>query len=211
MSTIPSSDFRDDEKPHPWKVPSVSELYPSGVPQQLVYPNIAASQLLARSAARFPDRIAAEFFQRQFSYQEIDQAATKLAAWLQARELHSGARVGVLLPNCPEYLISLNAIWRAGAVAVATAGVEDAPRSEPGPLSGWGTREIVAARPRLEELLPTRIHRTGVLAVLLQNGLEIGRVDAGECGVGQVGHDVLPAERRFGVWLQGARRRIASC
>ena len=121
MSTIPSSDFRDDEKPHPWKVPSVSELYPSGVPQQLVYPNIAASQLLARSAARFPDRIAAEFFQRQFSYQEIDQAATKLAAWLQARELHSGARVGVLLPNCPEYLISLNAIWRAGAVAVSVS------------------------------------------------------------------------------------------
>ena len=38
---------------------------------------------------------------------------------LQRLGVHPGERVGILLPNVPEYVIAANAIWRAGAVAVA--------------------------------------------------------------------------------------------
>ncbi|MEC8558185.1 MAG: AMP-binding protein [Planctomycetota bacterium] len=151
ISIIPSSDFRNDEKRHQWKVPSVAELYPSGVPQQLDYLNIAASELLARSAALFPDHIVAEFLQREFSYQYIDRAAVKLAAWLHARDLHSyrmpamlaalNQRVRVHRGCNPFDLSSLK--WVISGVAALPAGVssEFAHHSGAQVVEGYGLPE----------------------------------------------------------------------
>lgn len=94
-------------------------LYPQGVPRQLRYPNIPAWKLLDRAASAVPERLATRFLGSSYTYRQINQWAIQLAGWLKEHQLQPGDRVGVLLPNCPEYLISLNAIWRAGGVAVA--------------------------------------------------------------------------------------------
>ena len=127
MSTVPSpsnhppSDHRDlrhADRSHRAGLPSVG-VYPVGVPQRLDIPNIAACGLLERAARRLPNHPATIFFEQTLTYGEVQDAAQRLATWLQRSGIHSGERVGVLLPNCPEYLIALNAIWMAGGVAVA--------------------------------------------------------------------------------------------
>ncbi len=93
--------------------------YPAGVPRRLVYPTYPAHGLLEEAAAIVPDRVATEMLGTTLTYGEVQAAAVRLASWLQQSGLESGDRVAVLLPNMPEYLIALNAIWRAGGVAVA--------------------------------------------------------------------------------------------
>lgn len=102
-----------------WTLHRLVESYPVGVPRHLDYPNIPASGLLSHARKHIPNQTAVHFLGHEFSYQEMDDAADRLAHWLQNRGVNGGRRVGVLLPNCPEYLIALNAIWRAGGVAVA--------------------------------------------------------------------------------------------
>lgn len=117
MSTVPSN--RDSSQQRIGIETGQVTSYPVGVPPRLRYPNIPAWGLLDRAQRNLPDKVAAEFLGREFTYTQIHTATTRLAAWLQQRNVQAGERVGILLPNCPEYLISLNAIWRAGGVAVA--------------------------------------------------------------------------------------------
>ncbi len=113
MSTIPSD--RSQTTPND----STERIYPSGVPRHLRYPLAPAWSLLDRAAMAVPERTAIDFLGCRMSYRQVNDAAVDLAVWLQQHGLQPGERIGILLPNCPEYLIALNAIWRAGGVAVA--------------------------------------------------------------------------------------------
>ena len=93
--------------------------YPAGVPRTIEIPAIPAWGLLARATSEVPERVAVDFLNHRWSYRQIDEASTRLASWLRNHAIGSGDRVGVLLPNTPEYLIALNGIWKAGGIAVA--------------------------------------------------------------------------------------------
>lgn len=93
--------------------------YPAGIPRRLDYPTYPAHGLLEHAAACVPNRVATEMSGATMTYGEVQSAAVRLASCLQQLGLESGDRVAVLLPNMPEYMIALNAIWRAGGVAVA--------------------------------------------------------------------------------------------
>ncbi len=72
-------------------------------------------QLLAQTAARFPEKIALEFQQQKLTYQRLHETANQLAAYLAEKGLQKGDIVGVALDRSPEMLISLLAILKAGA------------------------------------------------------------------------------------------------
>ena len=55
---------------------------------------------------------------REFSYRQVDNAASAFAAGLTRRGLQRGARVGLLGINSAEYLVAYLGIMRAGFVAV---------------------------------------------------------------------------------------------
>jgi long-chain acyl-CoA synthetase len=74
---------------------------------------------LQRAAEDFPNRIACHACDRVLTYADIWRDSLKIAAILQADGIKPGDRVGLLLPNMPEYLSALNGIWLAGGVAVA--------------------------------------------------------------------------------------------
>lgn len=101
--------------------PNGSGIYPAGVPRRLAYPTYPAFGLLEQAAATVPNRVATEMGGVSLTYAEVQAAAVRLASWLQQSGLEPGERVAVLLPNMPEYMIALNAIWRAGGVAVAVS------------------------------------------------------------------------------------------
>ncbi|MGB7347487.1 MAG: AMP-binding protein [Pirellulaceae bacterium] len=83
------------------------------------YRDVPAFGLLHHAAKVVPDRDAVRYGDDVWSYRKINDAAIKCAAMLQAMGIKPGDRVGILLPNVPEYIIALNGIWRAGGIAVA--------------------------------------------------------------------------------------------
>ena len=74
---------------------------------------------LERSACLTPDRPAL-FLGRDIvaSYGEFHHHALALAGALRSLGIKPGARVGIFMKNCPDYLIVQYGIWYAGAVAV---------------------------------------------------------------------------------------------
>ena len=52
------------------------------------------------------------------SYGEVDQQSAALGAWLQSKGLPSGARVAIMLPNIPQFSVTMAGILRAGYTCV---------------------------------------------------------------------------------------------
>ena len=75
--------------------------------------------LLQHAAEQLPERDAVVYGDHRWSYHQLNHDAIRAAATLQRLGVTPGDRVGILLPNVPEFIIAANAIWRAGAVAVA--------------------------------------------------------------------------------------------
>src|SRR5665647_2745573 len=52
------------------------------------------------------------------SYGQLDQLSCALAAWLQSKGLEPGARVAIMLPNIPQFPVTMAAVLRAGYTCV---------------------------------------------------------------------------------------------
>ena len=73
---------------------------------------------LSRSANRFPDKEALIFGQQRWTYKSIEQHTNHLASALCDAGVKRQDRVVVFMDNCPEAVISLYAILKAGGVFV---------------------------------------------------------------------------------------------
>jgi len=82
--------------------------------------------MFERSLARGPDREALVFEDRRWSWSELDAAAGRLAASLAEDGLVAGERVAMLLSNRPEFVTTLLAVLRLGAIAVPVSVREQA-------------------------------------------------------------------------------------
>ncbi|HEV2345264.1 MAG TPA: beta-ketoacyl synthase N-terminal-like domain-containing protein, partial [Actinocrinis sp.] len=80
-------------------------------------PELGVWERFRRQAAAEPGAPALLDPARQWSYREVDDAATALAAELLARGAGKGAPVGLLLPHSAEYCISLLSCFAIGAPA----------------------------------------------------------------------------------------------
>jgi long-chain acyl-CoA synthetase len=90
-----------------------------GVPKTLEpYPDVSVFSLLADSAAGFPERPAVAFLGKHISYRELLAEVERFSAVLAGLGVKKGDRVGLLLPNSPQYVIAWYAAVRLGAVAI---------------------------------------------------------------------------------------------
>jgi len=78
--------------------------------------NLAAG--LVRTAADTPDQVALRLGDAGATYAELDDAAARVAGLLATRSVGAGDRVGVMLPNVPEFASVYYGVLRAGAVVV---------------------------------------------------------------------------------------------
>ncbi|HVW47969.1 MAG TPA: long-chain fatty acid--CoA ligase [Solirubrobacterales bacterium] len=76
------------------------------------------ASIVDASAARDADAAAVRLGGQTLTYGELDDRAARLATLLRERGLEPGDRVGVMLPNVPEFPIAYYGILRAGAVVV---------------------------------------------------------------------------------------------
>lgn len=83
------------------------------------YRDLPAFGLLQHAAEQIPDHTAIVYHEQTWTFDQLNNAAIRAAAMLQRLGVQPGDRIGILLPNVPEYIIAANAIWRAGGVAVA--------------------------------------------------------------------------------------------
>ncbi|GAA0964947.1 AMP-binding protein [Acrocarpospora macrocephala] len=65
-----------------------------------------------------PDRTAVHYFGRDVSLRSLDRWADAIATGLQDGGVRKGDRVAIMLQNVPEYVASVIATWKLGAVVV---------------------------------------------------------------------------------------------
>src|SRR5450759_631103 len=85
-------------------------------PRMPVADDLNLARLAEDSLARLGDHEALIFEGQTFRSGALHERARRAAGGLADLGVEPGERVVVLMANCPEVLISYNAIWRAGAV-----------------------------------------------------------------------------------------------
>jgi len=80
------------------------------------YDSYPIHNLLDNAAKKFPDKTAIIDGNNVFPYREIREASLKFGSALTSLGITKGDRVGILSPNCAEFVISFYGISRIGAV-----------------------------------------------------------------------------------------------
>jgi long-chain acyl-CoA synthetase len=93
--------------------------YPEGIPHDVrpeQYHSLA--QLLEESFKRNAANPFSVCMDQWMSYRRLDDLSSALGAWLQSRGLEDGARVAIMLPNIPQFPVTMSGVLRAGYTCV---------------------------------------------------------------------------------------------
>ena len=101
------------DPPRPWIAS-----YAEGVPDDLEPVSGSLIDIVAASAADYPDAPALQFFGRTTSYRDLQEQIERAAAGLRAQGVKAGDPVAIVLPNCPQHIVAFYAILRLGAVVI---------------------------------------------------------------------------------------------
>jgi long-chain acyl-CoA synthetase len=94
--------------------------YDADVPQTLApYPDRSLLDYLDDLARDHGPRPAVLFKGTALSYGQLQAESDAFAAALVARGVKPGARVALVLPNCPQFFVAEFGAWKAGAIVVA--------------------------------------------------------------------------------------------
>jgi len=93
--------------------------YPQGVAHD-VHPEQYSSltQLLEQSFKAHSQMPFSVCMDRWMSYGELDSLSEALGSWFQNQGLLPGARIAIMLPNLPQFAVTMAAVLRAGYVCV---------------------------------------------------------------------------------------------
>lgn len=93
------------------------EHYDPGVPRSIgTYPETTLVDVLRDRARREPDAAAIIFKGRRITVAELDRASDALAHGLDRLGIRRGDRVGLVLPNAPQFVVAALAAWKLGAI-----------------------------------------------------------------------------------------------
>jgi long-chain acyl-CoA synthetase len=97
----------------PW-----AKSYPRDVALEVSVPEEPFWRMAEAAAAEFAALPALDFLGRRTSYRELGRLIDRAAAGFQALGVGPGVNVGLLLPNCPYYVICYFAVLKAGGTVV---------------------------------------------------------------------------------------------
>jgi long-chain acyl-CoA synthetase len=93
--------------------------YDKGVPQTIDYPKKPLFHFLEEAALKYPDRACTIFKGAVISYKEMNAQTNAMAAALIEMGVKKGERVGIFMPNLPQFVVAFYGILKAGAAVVA--------------------------------------------------------------------------------------------
>ena len=76
------------------------------------------SMNLVTSAERFPDHTALHMDDQALTYAQLDEVTARLAGMMTSMGIGPGDRIGLMVPNVPEFGLVFYAALRCGAVVV---------------------------------------------------------------------------------------------
>ncbi len=94
--------------------------YDKGVPYHIDYPEITLFDLLEETAKKYPESPCTIFKGAVITYREMNELTDRLAGALADLGVKKGDRVGIFMPNTPQFVIAYFGILKAGGVVVAT-------------------------------------------------------------------------------------------
>ena len=94
--------------------------YDKGVPQTVEIPNVPLFYFLEESARKYPDRACTIFNGAVITYKDMNARSDQIAAALVELGVKKGDRVGMFMPNTPQFVMIFFGILKAGGVVVAT-------------------------------------------------------------------------------------------
>ena len=92
--------------------------YDYWVPPSVTYPERPLWEILDAAYVDVPDRAATVFLGATLTYRDIKVRSDWFAHALAGLGIGKGDRVGIMLPNCPQYLVAAFAVLRRGAIVV---------------------------------------------------------------------------------------------
>ncbi|MDE0408104.1 MAG: AMP-binding protein, partial [Alphaproteobacteria bacterium] len=98
---------------HPWLAS-----YPDHVNWDAEIPEGPLFAILDESIRRFPDNEAMDFLGKAYSYAELGALVDRAAAGFRALGVEKGVKVGLFLPNCPQFVVSFFGVLKAGGTVV---------------------------------------------------------------------------------------------
>src|SRR5947209_19627196 len=118
--TSPVQEANTSMSDQPWL-----DSYPPDVPKTLEpYPGRSLYSILADASSRFPSAPAVAFWLpgapmgKTVTYGDLIKQVDQFSRVLSSMGVAKGDRVGLVLPNCPQYVIAYYAALRIGAVVV---------------------------------------------------------------------------------------------
>ena len=95
------------------------KFYDPGVPTSLSYPAIPLQNFLEESARKTPEKACTIFNNSVMTFGEMNDLTGQLAGGLVQLGIGKGDRVGIFLPNSPQFVLAYFGILKAGGVVVA--------------------------------------------------------------------------------------------
>jgi long-chain acyl-CoA synthetase len=122
---------------HSWE-----NVYPEGVDWNLKIAPKPIPYILDEAAAAAGDRTMIDFLGRRFSFTELHDQANRTAKGLQTLGIGPNTRVGLFMPNVPQYVPALFGTLKTGATAVNLSPLL-APRELAHMIEDSGTRLLI--------------------------------------------------------------------
>ncbi|MGA7876283.1 MAG: long-chain fatty acid--CoA ligase [Desulfoferrobacter sp.] len=94
--------------------------YDSDVPKSLEYPQEPLPILLKKNSEKYSNNTATEFFGAKLTYSSLWKQIQSFANALSQMGVEPGSKVAIMLPNCPQAVISFYAVLWLGGVVVMT-------------------------------------------------------------------------------------------
>jgi long-chain acyl-CoA synthetase len=96
------------------------ERYDEGVPKTIEYPEEPLFYFLEESTRKYPDTPCTIFKGAKITYREMNAITDRLAAGLASIGVKKGDRVGIFIPNTPQFVMAYFATLKIGGIVVAT-------------------------------------------------------------------------------------------
>lgn len=92
--------------------------YDYNVPTAIRYPKFPVQGLVHLAAAQFPHKPAVDFYGSELTFRQVRDQILRMANAFIRLGIKKGDRIGIALPNCPQYVIAYYAALSAGAIVV---------------------------------------------------------------------------------------------
>ncbi len=112
-ATVEKEDGASPYAARPWL-----KHYDYWVQPHMNYPRRPLHEILRFAAIEVPDHPATAFLGAHLTFRQLKEQADKFASALVRLGIKQHDRVGIMLPNCPQYIVAAFALLRLGATVV---------------------------------------------------------------------------------------------